>query len=162
MKELHRNATPLDRTEDRIAAAGIEELRGTCRQLIAENQDLRALISARTCEAVNGLRKQGLKFNGNLPYGLESDESKKLKPSRYETQLIAEIKQLHAQELPLRAIARTLTERHLLNREGKPMDAKQVARILDAAGIARKQRSVPSIDPVSVNGTVPNQTFVPK
>ncbi len=136
---------PLALTEEKIADASVEELRETCRQLIAENQGLRTLISTRTCEAVKGLREQGLKFNGNLPYGLESDESNKLKPSPYEARLITEIKRLHAQELPLRAIARTLTERRLFNRGGGPIDARQVARILDAAGIARKRRSTASV-----------------
>lgn len=136
---------PLALTEEKIADASVEELREICRQLITENQKLRALISARTCEAVNDLREQGLKFNGNLPYGLESDESKKLKTSLYETRLITEIKQLHAQELPLRAIARTLTERGLFNRSRGPIDARQVARILDAAGVARKRRSTSSV-----------------
>jgi DNA invertase Pin-like site-specific DNA recombinase len=136
----------LDLTNEKIAVASAEELREVCRQLLAENQSLRALISDRTSTAVNKLREQGLKFNGNLPYGLGSNKvTKKLEPSRYEERLITEIKQLHAQELPLRAIARTLTERNLLNRDGKPIDAKQVARILDAAGIVRKRRSVPSM-----------------
>jgi DNA invertase Pin-like site-specific DNA recombinase len=138
--------TPLDLTEEKIEAASAEELREICSQLLGENQALRDLISARTSAAISNLREQGLKFNGNLPYGLGSDKAtKKLEPSRYEERLIAAIKQLHAQELPLRAIARTLTERRLLKRDGKPIDAKQVARILDAAGITRKRRSVPSV-----------------
>lgn len=135
----------LDFIQEKLAKAGVEELRTICHQLLAENQALRKLISDRTCAAVSHLREQGLKFNGNLPYGLESDESKKLQPSQYESRLIDMIKQLHAQELPLRAIARTLTECSFLNRDGKPIDAKQVARILDAAGIARKRRSAPSV-----------------
>jgi DNA invertase Pin-like site-specific DNA recombinase len=136
---------PLDLTEEKIAASSVEELRGLCQQLLAENQSLRDLISARTSAAIGNLREQGLKFNGNLPYGLGSDKvTKKLEPSRYEERLIAKIKQLHTQELSLRAIARTLTEHNLLNRDGKPIDAKQVARILDAAGVARKRRPIPS------------------
>lgn len=133
---------PLDLTEEKIASTGVEELRIICQQLLAENQSMRDLISERTSEAISNLREQGLRFNGNLPYGLGSDKvTKKLEPSRYEECLIAEIKRLHAQELPLRAIARTLTEGSLFNRDGKPIDAKQVSRILDAAGIARKRRS---------------------
>lgn len=132
-----------DSADEKITAATAEELRVLCRQLLAENQSLRDLISARTSAAISSLRKQGLKFNGNLPYGLESDEFKKVKPSRHETRLIDVIKQLHAQELSLRAIARTLTERNFVNRDGKPIDAKQVARILDAAGVARPRRSPP-------------------
>jgi DNA invertase Pin-like site-specific DNA recombinase len=136
----------LDLTNEKIAAASAEELREVCRQLLAENQALRALISDRTSAAVNKLREQGLKFNGNLPYGLGSNKvTKKLEPSQYEERLITEIKQLHTQKLSLRAIARTLTEHNLLNRDGKPIDAKQVARILDAAGIVRKRRSAPSV-----------------
>jgi len=128
-------------TEEKLATSSVEELLEICRQLLAENQDLRALISVRTCEAVNDLRKQGLKFNGNLPYGLESDDlTKQLKPSRYEGRLIAEIKQMHGAGLSLRAISRTLTEKHFVNRDGNPLDPKQVARILDAAGIARQRR----------------------
>lgn len=133
---------PLDLTEEEIAVAGADELRVAYRELLAENQALRALISERTCAAVGDLREKGLKFNGNLPYGLEADdETKKLRASRYEKRLISEIKKLYAAELPLRAIARTLTERNFVNRGGNPIDAKQVARILDAEGIERKRRS---------------------
>jgi DNA invertase Pin-like site-specific DNA recombinase len=129
-------------TEEKLASANVDELREICRQLLSENQDLRALISARTRDAVNGLREQGLKFNGNLPYGLESDDlTKELKPSRYEARLISEIKQLHGAGLSLRAIALTLTEKHFVNRDGNPIDPKQVARILDAAGVVRERRS---------------------
>lgn len=133
-------------SEEEIAALSAEELRGICRQLLDENRALRDLISARTSEAISNLREKGLRFNGNLPYGLGSDKvTKKLEPSQYEEQLIAEIKRLHAQEMSLRAIARTLTERKFFNREKKPIDAKQVARILDAAGVSRKRRSAPSV-----------------
>lgn len=126
-------------TEEEIAAAGADELRVAYRELLAENQTLRALISERTCAAVGDLREKGLKFNGNLPYGLEcDDETKKLKSSRYEKRLIAEIKKLHAADLSLRAIARSLAEQNFVNRKGNQIDAKQVARILDAAGIKRE------------------------
>ena len=122
-------------TEEEIAAAGVDELRDAYRELLIDNEKLRTLISDRTIAAVDDLRERGLKFNGNLPYGLEADEdTKKLKSSRYEKRLIAEIKQLHAEGRSLRAIARTLTERHYVNRKGKPFDAKQISRILAAAG----------------------------
>lgn len=124
---------PLDLTEEEIAAASIDELRVAYRELLAEAQGLRALISERTCAAVGDLRERGLKFNGNLPYGLECDEAtKKLKPSRYEKRLIVEIKRLRAEGRSLRDIARELTERNYVNRKGKPLDAKQVSRILAA------------------------------
>ena len=124
---------PIGLTEEEIASAGADELRAAYRKLLAENHALRALISARTCAAVDDLREQGLKFNGNLPYGLECDENtKKLKPSRYERRLITEIAKLHTEGRSLRAIARTLTERNFVNRKGKPLDAKQVSRILAA------------------------------
>jgi DNA invertase Pin-like site-specific DNA recombinase len=129
--------------EEEIAAASVEELRDAYREVLAENQALRKLISERTCSAVGDLREKGLKYNGNLPYGVESDEeTKKLKPSRYEKRLIREVKKLYAAELSLRAIARTLTEQHFVNRSGNPIDAKQVARILDAEGVERKRRAV--------------------
>ena len=126
---------PLGLTEGEIDAADDAELRVAYRELLAENQALRKLISDRTSAAVDNLRARGLKFNGNLPYGLEADEdTNKLKPSRYEKRLIAEIKKLHDEGRSLRAIARTLTERNYVNRKGKPLDAKQVSRILAAAG----------------------------
>lgn len=132
---------PFDLAEEEIAAAGVDELRDAYRELLTETRALRARISARTRDAVGDLRERGLKFNGNLPYGLEADdETKKLRSSRYEKRLIDEIKKLYAAELPLRAIARTLTERNFVNRGGNPIDAKQVARILDAEGIQRKHR----------------------
>lgn len=128
---------PLDLTEEEIDAANVDELRVAYRELLAENQALRKLISERTCAAVDNLRERGLKFNGNLPYGLESDdETNKLKPSRYEKRLIVEIKKLHTEGRSLRAIARTLTERNFVNRKGKPLDAKQVSRILDASKVS--------------------------
>lgn len=122
-------------TEDEIAVADVASLREAYRSLLLENQTLRALISERTCAAVEDLRERGLKYNGNLPYGLECvDATKKLRASRYETRLIAEIQKMHAAGQPLRAIARTLAERNFVNRKGKPLDAKQVSRILKAAG----------------------------
>jgi len=137
---------PLDLTDEEIAVASVDEMRVAYRELRAEALALRAVISARTCAAVDDLRARGLKFNGNLPYGTESDEeTKKIRPSRYEKRLITEIKRLHAADLPLRAIARTLTERDFVNRDGNPLDAKQVARILDAAGIERKRRTTPTV-----------------
>ncbi len=123
---------PLGLTADEIAVASVDELRDAYRELLAENQELRKLISARTIAALDALRERGLKFNGNLPYGLEADEDKKLKPSRYEKRLIAEVKKLHGEGRSLRDIARTLTERNFVNRKGKPIDAKQVSRILAA------------------------------
>jgi hypothetical protein len=133
---------PFDLAEEEIDSAGVDELRNAYRELLAEARMLRFKIGERTCIAVDDLRERGLKFNGNLPYGLEADdETKKLRASRYETRLIAEIKKLHARDLSLRAIARTLAERHFVNRDGKALDAKQVARILDAAGVERKRRS---------------------
>lgn len=133
---------PLNLTEGEIDAAKADELRVAYRELLAENQALRELISERTCSAVGDLREKGLKYNGNLPYGVECDEeTKKLRTSRYEKRLITEIKRLHAAELPLRAIARTLAERNFVNRSGNPIDAKQVARILDAEGIERKRKA---------------------
>lgn len=136
---------PLDLTEEEITVASADELRVAYRELLAETRALRTLISERTCAAVGALRKKGLKFNGNLPYGLEADDAtKKLRASRYEKRLITEIMKLHAAGLPLRAIARTLTERNFVNRGGNPIDAKQVARIIDAEGIQRKHRSKPT------------------
>lgn len=133
---------PLDLTEEEIVTANADELRVAYRELLAENQALRELISERTCSAVGDLREKGLKYNGNLPYGVECDEeTKRLRTSRYEKRLITEIKKLHAAELPLRAIARTLTERNFVNRSGNPIDAKQVARILDAEGVERKRKA---------------------
>jgi DNA invertase Pin-like site-specific DNA recombinase len=128
-------------TEEEIALANVDELRTAYRELLADNQALHTLISERTTAAVENLRERGLKFNGNLPYGLEADDAtRKIKPSRYEKRLIAEIKRLHGAKLSLRAIARTLAERHFVNREGGRVDAKQVARILDAAGVERERR----------------------
>jgi DNA invertase Pin-like site-specific DNA recombinase len=124
---------PLALSEEEIAAANADELRVAYRELLAENLMLRELISERTCAAVGDLREKGLKFNGNLPYGLECDDDKKLKPSRYEKRLITEIKTLKAEGRSLRDIARTLTERNYVNRKGRPLDAKQISRILTAA-----------------------------
>jgi hypothetical protein len=127
---------PLDLNEEEIDAASIDELRVAYRELLAETLTLRALISERTSAAIEDLREKGLKFNGNLPYGLEADEeTKKLKSSRYEKRLIAEVMKLHGEGRSLRAIARTLFERNFVNRKGNPIDAKQVSRILDAAGV---------------------------
>jgi len=121
-------------TDEEIASASAPVLREAYRALLLENQTLRALISERTCAAVEDLRSRGLKYNGNLPYGLECvDETKKLQSSRYETRLITEIQKMHSAGQSLRAIARTLAERNFVNRKGKPIDAKQVSRILAAA-----------------------------
>jgi DNA invertase Pin-like site-specific DNA recombinase len=134
---------PLGLTDEEIAAADADELRVAYRELLAENVALRERISERTCAAVGDLREKGLKFNGNLPYGLESGDDKKLKASRYETKLIAEVKLLKAEGRSLRDIARTLTERNFVNRKGKPLDAKQVSRIL-AAETEKEEEAEPT------------------
>lgn len=132
----------LQLTEEEIAVASVDELRTAYRELLADNQALHAMISERTTAAVDALRERGLRFNGNLPYGLEADDAtKKIRPSRYEKRLITEIKRLHGAKLSLRAISRTLAERHFVNRDGKSIDAKQIARILDAAGVERERRN---------------------
>lgn len=120
-------------TEEEIAGAGVDDLRDTCRALLAETLALRALISDRTSAAVGDLKEQGLKFNGNLPYGLEADAvTKELRASQREKCMIAEIQKLYVEGRSLRAIARTLTERNFYNRKGKAIDAKQISRILAA------------------------------
>lgn len=119
--------------EESIETASLEELRAAYRALVTENRALRALISERTSAAVSDLRAQGLKFNGNLPYGLECDAHKKLYASPHEELMITTIRQLHSAGLSLRAIARTLAERNFLNRKGRPLDATQVSRILKAS-----------------------------
>lgn len=123
-----------DLTEEQIKIASIETLRDAYRKLLAETCALRELISTRTRAAVEELRKQGLKFNGNLPYGMESDPvTKKVRDSIAEQKLIAEIKQLHERGLTLRGIARTLEEQGHLNRKNRKLDAKQISRILAAS-----------------------------
>ena len=132
---------PIGLAEEEISVANADELRVAYRELLAENVALRTLISERTSAAVGDLRKKGFKFNGNLPYGLDADTAtKKLKPSRYEERLIAEVKNLHTAGLSLQAIARTLAEQHFVNRAESTLDAEQVARILDAAGVERMKR----------------------
>jgi DNA invertase Pin-like site-specific DNA recombinase len=135
---------PLGLTDEEIADASADELRVAYRELLAENVALRELISERTCAAVGDLREKGLKFNGNLPYGLESGADNKLKASRYETKLIAEVKLLKAEGRSLRDISRTLTERNFVNRKGKPLDAKQVSRILAAIDEAEDKAECPT------------------
>lgn len=135
---------PLGLTDEEIATASADELRVAYRELLDENVALRELISERTCAAVGDLREKGLKFNGNLPYGLESGDDKKLKASRYETKLIAEVKLLKAEGRSLRDIARTLADRNFVNRKGKPLDAKQVSRILAAVADAEEQEEAPA------------------
>jgi DNA invertase Pin-like site-specific DNA recombinase len=131
---------PIDLTEEQIDSASLKDLRRAYRELLAETTTLRALISEKTCDAIEDLREKGLKFNGNLPYGLECDEdTKKLKTSRYEKRLIAEIAKLKTEGRSLRDIARTLTERNYVNRKGKPIDAKQVSRILAATTAGERE-----------------------
>lgn len=120
-------------TDEEIDVAGEDELRDAYRELLTETLDLRALISIRTQAAVGDLRDLGLKFNGNLPYGLEADAvTKVLGEAQHEKRMIAEIQKLHGEGRSLRAIARTLTELDFRNRKGNPIDAKQISRILSA------------------------------
>jgi DNA invertase Pin-like site-specific DNA recombinase len=131
---------PIDLTEEQIDSASLKDLRRAYRELLVETTKLRALISEKTCDAIEDLREKGLKFNGNLPYGLECDEdTKKLKASRYEKRLIAEIAKLKTEGRSLRDIARTLTERNYVNRKGKPIDAKQVSRIIAATTAGERE-----------------------
>jgi hypothetical protein len=118
-------------TEEEVAVAGVDELRAAYRELRAETYALRKLISERTRAAVGDLRELGIKFNGNLPYGLEADAmTKAIRASQHEKQMISEIKRLHGEGLSLRSISRTLAERRFFNRKGKSIDAKQISRIL--------------------------------
>lgn len=120
-------------TEEEVAVAGVHELRAAYRALLAETLTLHKLISDRTRAAVGGLRELGIKFNGNLPYGLEADAvTKALKASQHEKHMIAEIKRLRGEGRSLRVISRTLAEQNFYNRKGKAIDAKQISRILSA------------------------------
>ena len=120
-------------TEDAVAVAGVDELRAAYRELLAETRALHKLISERARATVGDLRESGIKFNGNLPYGLEADAvTKAVKASQHEKHTTAEIKRLHGEGRSLRVISRALAEQSFYNRKGKAIDAKQISRILSA------------------------------
>lgn len=92
----------------------------------------RALIRARTKAALSAKRARGERA-GEVPYGFTADAAGKLAPNEAERAVIAQVRELRAAGLPLRAVVAQAAALGLVSRAGRPLALTQVARILRAA-----------------------------
>lgn len=89
----------------------------------------RALIRARTKEAMKAKRAQGFRA-GTVPFGYQADETGKLSPHEGEQAIIALTKQLRGEGYSLREIVEALAERGVVSRAGEPLQLTQVVRLV--------------------------------
>ena len=92
----------------------------------------RALIRSRTKAALAAKRARGGRA-GAVPYGFTADASGKLELNAAEQAVIAQVRELRASGLPLRAVVVQAAALGLVSRAGRPLALTQVARILRAA-----------------------------
>lgn len=121
-------------TEAEIDRATAKELRVAYRELIKEARDLREKISSGVHEAFDERRKQDLKLGGYVPYGYEADDDGKLRKHHPERKMIALILQMHRENRSLRDISATLADQGFLARCEKPLQPKQIARLIRTHG----------------------------
>ncbi len=88
----------------------------------------RALIRARTKAALGAKKARGERA-GAVPYGFVADADGKLTKSDAEQAVIANVLELRAAGLSLRAVVAELSNRGLVSRSGKSFQLTQVARM---------------------------------
>ena len=119
-----------DLGESEIDNASIEELRASYRALLAEARALRERIGARVRETFDERRAQNLKLGGYVPYGFKADNNGKLRGHSPERKMIELILAMRREKRSLRDISSTLAERGFYARCNRPLQPKQIARII--------------------------------
>lgn len=99
------------------------------RMLAVLSEFERDVISERTSMAMAHLRNSGRYTGGFVPYGFRS-EGGNLRVVAEEMNAIRCIHRLKAEGVSLRTLSKTLTERGITSRSGKPFSPTQLARIL--------------------------------
>ena len=117
-------------TEAEIERATAKELRIAYRELVRVASELREKIKAGVRGAFDERRDQNLKLGGYVPYGYEADDDGKLRRHHLEHKMIALILQMRREKRSLRDISRTLAAQGFLARCDRPLQPKQIARIL--------------------------------
>ena len=121
-------------TEAQIDQATAKELRIAYRELVREARELREKIGVAVREAFDARREQDLKLGGYVPYGYEADDDGKLRRHHPERKMIELVLQMHRQKRSLRDISRTLATQGFLARCNRPLQPKQIARIIKTYG----------------------------
>lgn len=117
-------------TEEKIKTASASELRNAYRDLLAEAQRRREKTSQSVHEAFDERREQSLKLGGYTPYGYAADDDGKLRRHRREQKMIGLILAMRREKRSLRDISDALADRGFLARCNKPLQAKQIARLI--------------------------------
>ena len=93
----------------------------------------RGLVGERTKAALAHKRSKGEKTGGRVPYGWQlATDGKTLEPNAPEQEVIDCANELRAAGLSLRAVAKDLEARALLNRAGRRFSAQGVSTVLAA------------------------------
>jgi hypothetical protein len=109
--------------------------RDRCRGLAAEHY--RRVISEKTRDALARLRTKGRRVSRFPPYGQRVAAGGLLAADVAEELVLGQIAALSAAGLSLRAISRTLAERGVLARNGRPFAPATLFRLTTSGGGAR-------------------------
>lgn len=105
----------------------------------------REAVGERTSAVMRFKASSGEFTGGRAPYGFDvGEDGVHLVPVESERAVVIEVRRLHARGMSLRAIARTLGDRGVCNRLGRPFAHVQIRRMLDAnreAGIPPRAKS---------------------
>jgi hypothetical protein len=83
-----------------------------------------------TRNALASIRASGRKTGGNVPYGYTVDaDGRTLVVCEPECRAIATVRELRLRGLSLRKVSKALAERGMLNRDGRPFNAKSIANL---------------------------------
>jgi len=111
---------------------------------------------ALTRTAMAHLKAEGRFTGGQVPYGYRlAADGKSLDVEPAEVAVMAEARKLRAAGLSLRAVGAELGRRGFVSRSGRPWQAVQIARMLEAAGGEVTDRYDLRLDPTA--GLKPGQ-----
>jgi DNA invertase Pin-like site-specific DNA recombinase len=93
----------------------------------------RAIIATRTRKALAAKRARGEAIGGTAPWGFRlSDDARTWVPDQREQQMLALVRELHAQGQGVRPIARALEAAGFRTRNGRKFQHSSVVRMLQA------------------------------
>lgn len=95
----------------------------------------REFISARTKAGLAAAKARGVRLGGLRPNTIRSNEAARTKANAEAEQLRSVLEPMVVNAMSLRAMAAALAKAGKTSRNGTPLDAKQVARIVDRLGL---------------------------
>ena len=103
------------------------------RMLSVLNEFQRDLIAQHTAEALAFKAKNGQRFSRFAPFGYRFDGEGRIMRNEREQSIIGLARQLRKKGLSIRQISKELGSNGMFNRNGKPLSAKAVFRVLRKA-----------------------------